>query len=59
MVDHEFFFVKNSMLILRGIQKHLSEDVMGSGKIVLLYGPRQAGKTTLSKMMIEETGLKC
>ena len=27
-------------------------------KVVLLYGPRQAGKTTLSKSIIQEVGLK-
>lgn len=47
------------MVISRSIQKQLSEDVMGSGKIVLLYGPRQAGKTTLAKMIVQETGLNC
>jgi hypothetical protein len=31
---------------------------MESEKVILLYGPRQAGKTTLSKQIIEKSGLK-
>lgn len=33
-------------------------EALDSGKIVIIYGPRQAGKTTLSKKIINTTGLK-
>ncbi len=46
------------MFIPRQITNHVLTDVMQSGKIVLIYGPRQAGKTTLSKIILEKTGLK-
>jgi predicted AAA+ superfamily ATPase len=45
------------MKFQRSISEHILKDLMDSGKIVLVYGPRQAGKTTLSKMIIEKTGL--
>lgn len=34
------------------------DDLRQQNKVVLLYGPRQAGKTTLSKRIIQEIGLK-
>lgn len=34
------------------------KDIRQLGKVVLLYGPRQAGKTTLSKKIIRDIGLK-
>lgn len=46
------------MDIPRLIKSQLLYEVMKSGKVVLLYGPRQVGKTTLSKKIIQETGLK-
>ncbi|PJB58369.1 MAG: AAA family ATPase, partial [Bacteroidetes bacterium CG_4_9_14_3_um_filter_41_19] len=46
------------MQIQRILKTQLQNDLMNSGKVIVLYGPRQAGKTTLSKMIIEETGLK-
>ena len=46
------------MNYIRSIAKQVLKDLTDSGKIVLLYGPRQSGKTTLSKMIIENTGLK-
>jgi predicted AAA+ superfamily ATPase len=45
------------MKFIRSISEQILKDLLDSGKIVLLYGPRQAGKTTLSKMIIEKTGL--
>ncbi len=46
------------MLIPRLITKQVLQDLTQSDKIVLLYGPRQAGKTTLSKLILEKTGMK-
>ena len=47
-----------TMLIPRLITKQVLKDLTQSGKIILIYGPRQAGKTTLSKLIIEKAGLK-
>jgi len=46
------------MKIDRLIRKQLISDLEQGNKIVLLYGPRQAGKTTLSKQIIRDTGMK-
>jgi predicted AAA+ superfamily ATPase len=46
------------MLVHRAIKDQLLDAVLKSGKVTLLYGPRQAGKTTLSKQILKETGLK-
>lgn len=47
------------MLIDRAIKTQLLDSVLRSNKVTMLYGPRQAGKTTLSKEVIHETGLRC
>lgn len=39
----------------RTIEKHIKDDLF-QGKIIVLYGPRQVGKTTLSKKILEEYG---
>lgn len=49
----------NVVKIQRILKTQLLDDLLNSGKVIVLYGPRQAGKTTLSKMVIEETRLKC
>jgi len=46
------------MYFKRQLQDSLVNDLQHSGKVILLYGPRQAGKTTLSKEIIALTGLK-
>ncbi|MCX6266130.1 MAG: ATP-binding protein [Bacteroidetes bacterium] len=46
------------MEIDRLIKAHLVNDLKNQRKVVLLYGPRQAGKTTLSKQVIQELGFK-
>jgi predicted AAA+ superfamily ATPase len=46
------------MLLHRQLSGKITEALLQSGKIILLYGPRQAGKTTLSKEVIMSTGLK-
>jgi len=45
------------MQINRLIKTALLNDLLHSGKVILLYGPRQAGKTTLSKEIIAASGL--
>lgn len=46
------------MLFNRKISQKLLADVTNSGKVTLLYGPRQVGKTTLSKQIIKKLDLK-
>jgi predicted AAA+ superfamily ATPase len=46
------------MEIDRLIKTQIISDLKHHKKVVLLYGPRQAGKTTLSKHLIREIGLK-
>jgi hypothetical protein len=46
------------MEIYRVIKTPIINDLKQLNKVVLLYGPRQAGKTTLSKTIIKEVGLK-
>jgi predicted AAA+ superfamily ATPase len=46
------------MKIEREIKTQIAQDLMTSGKVIILYGPRQAGKTTLSDEIIGQTGLK-
>ena len=46
------------MLIPRSIQDVVISDIQRSGKVILIYGPRQAGKTTLSRQIIDAMGLK-
>ena len=46
------------MEIDRLIKSHLVSDLKNQRKVVLLYGPRQAGKTTLSKQVIQELGFR-
>jgi len=46
------------VLIPRLITDSVLNDLIRSGKVVLIYGPRQAGKTTLSGLVLEKTELK-
>jgi len=39
--------------IKRGIQKHI-EDTLFKGKIIIIYGPRQVGKTTMVRDIIRD-----
>jgi len=45
-------------MIPRYIQKQCIDHLKASNKIILIYGPRQAGKTTLVKQLGKDTGLK-
>ncbi len=45
-------------MIYRYIQKECLNHLAKSRKVMLIYGPRQAGKTTLVKNIQEESGLK-
>ena len=46
------------MYIDRSITNDIQEHLHNDRKIVIIYGPRQCGKTTLSKKIIEGLGLK-
>ncbi len=46
------------MFIPRSISKQVLNELLESGKVIVLYGPRQSGKTTLSKLVLDETKLK-
>ncbi len=45
-------------MIPRTYYQHLKERILQSNKIVILYGPRQTGKTTLIKSILTEIPLK-
>ncbi|MEI7619969.1 MAG: ATP-binding protein [Candidatus Falkowbacteria bacterium] len=47
-----------SKLINRAILKPILEKLVNSNKIVIIYGARQVGKTTLANQIISELGLK-
>uniref|UniRef100_A0A7C4R8N6 ATP-binding protein n=1 Tax=candidate division CPR3 bacterium TaxID=2268181 RepID=A0A7C4R8N6_UNCC3 len=42
------------MIIERSILYHIKEKLTKKPKIIVLYGPRQAGKTTLIKMLLNQ-----
>jgi len=44
------------MSIERASMVHLKKSLMSDGKIVILYGARQTGKTTLAKMLLDQLG---
>ena len=46
-------------LITRAYHSSLEEDLRNSGKIVLLFGPRQVGKTTLARQVLARLPYKC
>ncbi len=46
------------MHIKRTIKDQIIDKITKTNKIVVIYGPRQIGKTTLSKKIIDELGLK-
>lgn len=46
------------MKYVRKIQHQLLNDIKSSSKVIILYGPRQSGKTTLSKLTAENSGFK-
>lgn len=39
------------MFIERTIEKQLKQAINGERKVIIIYGPRQAGKTTLIKLL--------
>ena len=46
------------MYIKRAIKNQIIKKIKSTEKIAIIYGPRQIGKTTLSKKVIEELELK-
>ncbi len=45
-------------MIKRSLEKEIIHQLTNTGKSVILYGPRQAGKTTLSKSIIQKINKK-
>lgn len=45
-------------MIKRIIAERIAQK-LNQGKIIILYGPRQCGKTTLLKMLVEKINLSC
>jgi predicted AAA+ superfamily ATPase len=45
------------MIIERTIFQHIQKQLLSEPKIILLYGPRQAGKTTLIQQILAQTTL--
>lgn len=45
------------MIIERSISSHIQKELDSEPKIILLYGPRQAGKTTLIQDLLGKTNL--
>ena len=49
----------NQNRIPRTYLPHIRKDLEQSGKIIMIFGPRQVGKTTLAKDVISELPYKC
>ena len=46
------------MEINRALTHKISEKILDGEKIVVLYGPRQSGKTTLAREVLKQLDLK-
>jgi len=46
------------MIISRTIQKNIFDSLANEQKIIVIYGARQTGKTTIAREVIKELGLK-
>ena len=46
------------MYINRVVFKQVKEDLLRDNKVVILYGSRQVGKTTLANKLLDELDLK-
>jgi hypothetical protein len=46
-------------MIPRILKRALLDKIAHDRRVVVLYGPRQVGKTTLARMVLEESGLRC
>ncbi|RLD85851.1 MAG: AAA family ATPase, partial [Bacteroidetes bacterium] len=51
-------YKKEDMLIPRNITSSIIDDLSLTNKVVLIYGSRQSGKTTLSKLVIKKLDIK-
>ncbi|MBS1249998.1 MAG: hypothetical protein MAG431_01587 [Chloroflexi bacterium] len=47
------------MYINRDLTKHIKKDLLTDNKVIVLYGPRQVGKTTLANKLLDELDWKC
>lgn len=52
---YTFEGIESSIMILRTLQTSLSEKLF-KGKAILLFGPRQVGKSTLVEALLKEIG---
>lgn len=50
--------IYNNNMIKRIIEKQIIKDLTETKKSIILYGPRQVGKTTLSQKIIKELNIK-
>lgn len=46
------------MYIERDLTKHIKKDLLTDNKVVVIYGPRQVGKTTLANKLLDELDFK-
>jgi len=47
------------MDIRRLLESQIKEKLVSDRRIILLYGPRQVGKTTLARKLLDEYGKRC
>jgi predicted AAA+ superfamily ATPase len=47
------------MDIRRLLESQIKEKLVSDRRIILLYGPRQVGKTTLARKLLDESGKRC
>ena len=45
-------------MLHRIIEKNLTHEIANSSKIIIIYGPRQVGKTTLVRKILKELPIK-
>lgn len=46
------------MIIARLLESQIKDKLLSDRRVVVLYGPRQVGKTTLAQKLLEESGRK-
>lgn len=56
MVNHKIFRFGEKIMIPRLLEEKLIDRLINSDKVLILYGARQVGKTTLARKVLEKTG---